>query len=445
MRSLLCISIVVFGTTPAAALELTEALSHTYNVEPALLAARSSTRSADESLAIAKSGFRPQISVTGSTQYVRRDNSFDTFQLNTTRSSITVDQNIYQGGATVAEAKRARHEIAASQQQLRAAEQNVFSQAIEAYLAVLRDQSVLAAAEANESRLERQLQAAEVRFEFGEVTRTDVAQAEARWAAATAERIDAESQLSVAQSRFVETIGLEPENLQYPALPEDLPVRLDDATAFVDNVPDVMLAEFNLFAAQSNIDVQYADILPRLDLQGSASHAEEPTNAIDRESELSATATLTIPIFQGGGEYARVRQAKQRAIENRYQVDDARRAARQQIQSQWLTLQSATARLTSITAQVRAAEIALDGVRQEALVGSRTVLDVLDQEQELFNAEVDEAQTRFDQLQAAFALKSAMGRLTARELNLDVNLYDPLSNLRYSEDRWIGVDVQAVD
>jgi TolC family type I secretion outer membrane protein len=434
--------IIVLHAAPAHSLTLGEALRHVYEHDPELQAVRSNVRSFDERLAIAKSGYRPKLSASTSGELRHVDEGSSSYDLNTFRSSVSLDQNIYRGGATRAEVRRARSEIASSHQQLRIAEQDVFFAAIEAYLSVRRDEAILVAASSNQDRLERQLQAAEDRFRFGEVTRTDVAQAEARLAAAVADRFRAEADLELARARFRETIGLEPNDISDPGEQIRLPSDLETALATSDDVPEVLAAEYSLDASRHNVDARFAELYPRLDLRGEANHVEDPSRSIDQQSDLAASAILTIPLFQGGAEYAQVREAKQIAIENRYRVDDEVRAAEQRITAQWLELQAAEARLSSIRSQVRAAEIALDGVREEALVGARTVLDILDQEQELFESEIDLARTLFDQRLAAYGLAAAMGRLSATELNLSVEIYDPLINLGYTESRWIGVNVR---
>ena len=429
----------------AGALSLAQALSHVYDHDPELRAARSNLRAVDESIALAKSGFRPSVTTSGTSEYRNVQQDSSQYDLATVRSALTIDQNIYRGGGTRAEVSRARSESAANREALRIAEQAIFLDAIEAYLAVWRDQRIRLASMANETGLEKQLQAAEDRFRFGEVTRTDVAQAEARLAAARSDRILAESRLDISRSRFVETVGLQPDQLDSPvllkAVPPDLPAALSD----VEQVPEVRNAELIFAASRHDIDVQFSGILPRLDVQAEAVHVEDPSRSIDRQSDFVASATLSIPLFQRGAESARVRRAKQFAIENRYRIDDAMRAAEQRITARWYDFQSARARLTSVSAQVRAAEIALEGVRAEALVGARTVLDILDQEEELFGAQVDYAQTQFEHILASYALASAMGDLTADRLMLDVDIYDPLINLRYTEDRWVGTDVRAVE
>jgi outer membrane protein len=268
-----------------------------------------------------------------------------------------------------------------------------------------------------------------------------VAQAETRLARAAADRASAQADLAVSTARFQRVIGLPPDQL---AAAEPL---LDEAAApdlgTVDEVPEVEAASFALASARADVELAKARLRPRLSIDGGISYDHEPDTLIDQESSLRIGASLVIPLFQGGGEHARVRQSRQTALERRNALADARRRAEEEIAAARAELRRATARIGALEVQADRASFALEGVRQEALVGARSVLDVLDAEQELFAAEVELTIARRDEVLASYRLAAAAGRLDSVSLGLAVEPYDAEAHLREVRDKWFGLGDDA--
>jgi outer membrane protein len=281
----------------------------------------------------------------------------------------------------------------------------------------------------------------------GEITRTDVAQAEAALAGATANRQTAEGDLQVARSAFLQVIGEPaPDRLQEPQ-PLRLPARtLDEARGLAGtNNPSVVSAMFTDAAARDNFDVQYARLMPNLNLQGSVSRNEDVQTKDITTKVGQILVVLSVPLYQGGGEYAAIRQARQDQQRTRQQVDDARRQAIQQVTEAWNRYVAARATIESTRQQIRSNEIALEGVQREAIVGSRTTLDVLNEEQRLLTSRVTLVRNLGSLITASYGVASAGGRLTARDLNLSVPLYDETAYYKAVRNRLIGTGDQATN
>ena len=290
-------------------------------------------------------------------------------------------------------------------------------------------------------RVARQLQATRDRFRVGEITRTDVAQAEARLARARAERIQAEGVLVNSREAYRRVVGSAPGKLSKPMIKLVLPANSGESRALsrVHN-PDVVDARHRQIAARHNVRKIRGELLPSVDLRGSLSADHDSSGSGNPRNTAELMAELTVPLYQKGNVYSRVREARQVLRQRSEDLENAQRIAVEASASTWNSLQTARAAVQSFKAEVRANEIALDGVQREALVGSRTVLDVLDAEQELLDANVNLVRSERDELVARFELKSAVGGLTARELKLPVDIYDPESNYRRVRNRWFGDD-----
>ncbi len=441
------VGLLVCAVTPAAAQELREALAQAYNTNPGLLAERSRLRATDEGVPTALSGWRPTVTVNGDVG-ASRVTSEPQSGGNSTTSSLTpstiglqVTQPIYRGGATVAGVRQAEALVEAGRAGLLSVEQDVLGNAAVAYLDVVRDQSVVELNVNNEQVLERQLEAARDRFEVGEVTRTDVSQAEARLSDAQASRVEAEGQLETARATYVAVIGAPPGTLSFSP-PEDravLPTSRDETLSLaLERNPDLSRAMFQEQAALHEISGAGARLLPQVSLNGRLQRAWEPNTFFSRQDQASITADVTVPLYQSGEEYARVRQLRQTAAQRRNELDQINRTVRENAESAWEQLVAARARIRAFEASEEANRIALEGVEQEAAVGARTVLDVLDAEQELFNARVNLVRARRDELVASVRVLQVVGGMTAERLNLPVTLYDPMSHYSEVRDKWIG-------
>lgn len=440
----------------ASADTLQDAMALAYQGNPNLLAARAQLRATDENVPIALSGWRPTLDVTG--QFQNSSNETQVFSGGnvgqvvtggtTVRTSqslrVQVVQPIFRGFRTIAQTAQARNRVAAQRARLEATEAQVLLQAATAYLDVILNQTVVELRMNNVQVLTRQLEATNDRFRVGEITRTDVAQSEANLAGAKAELVQAEGALQQARSAYQNIVGKAPENLERPDLPGLLPDSLQAAidVAIRDN-PNFLAADYTALAADEAITLARGDLLPSVQLVGSFSKGWNTVADKSRTENATALAQVSVPIYQAGAEYARLRQSKHTAGQQRLLADQARLDARNAATASWEDLQATTAAIESFQAQVSANEIALEGVQREAEVGARTVLDVLEEEQRLLNSRVNLERSQRDQVVAAYQLLSAMGMLTGGEMGLDVATYDPETHFDDVEYQFFGGDTDA--
>ncbi len=433
---------------------INQALAITYASNPTLQAARAALRAVDENVPQALAGWRPQVQIASTVGYSDGTSIVHTLsrttKTNTLRGlnteQLVVTQPLYRGGATRAGTNRAENQVMAQRATLMATEQTAFTNAVSAYVSVIQATQVLALNVNNEQVLARQLEATRDRFRVGEITRTDVAQAEAALAGATATRQTAEGTLQTARSQYQQIVGEWPGKLVEPQ-PLRLPSKtLDEARDLASgNNPNVVASLFNDAAAKDNVDLQWSKLMPQLALQGTLSRAEDATNVNQTAKVAQIVLSASVPVYQGGSEYSQIRQAQQTRQQTQKQVDDARRTAVQSLTQAWTTYSSAKAAIESTREQIRSNEIALEGVQREAIVGSRTTLDVLNAEQTLLNSRVTLVQNLSSLVNASYAVAAATGKLNARDLQLDVPLYDETAYYNAVHDRWIGTGDQAVD
>ena len=429
------------GAMPGAgAQSLEDALVSAYLTNPTLEAQRAALRATDELVPQALSDWRPRVAVDSSAVRSDINSSEGAGSLGTLSSSVILDQQIYNGGGTVANTSRAESLVRAERARLAATEQDVLFNAVNAYTLLLADLAVLNFSIQNEDRLRRQLQATRDRFEVGEVTRTDVAQAEASLSGAISSRVGAEGNVQQSRAAYRNIINQEPGRLVTPAPLSEVPETETAAHQLAEAFnPNIAVAQFNLAASRADVRVAESDLLPRLSVRGELTYAEEPTLNLDWQRDASIGATLSVPLYQGGGEYARVRQTKQTVRQRQDDLEATFRNVREEVTAAWQALTTARTQIESFTEQVRAAEIALEGTRQEALVGQLTTLDVLDQEQVLFQAQVDLVNARREEILASYRLKSAVGELTVVGLSLPVEPYEPEAYYSDVRNRWIGL------
>ncbi len=421
---------------------LEEALAAAYSSNPTLLAGRAYLRSIDEGVPQAISGWRPSLSASLSTARTETYSSTATNAHQQRRphvGSLTLSQSMYNGGQVPAAISEAENTVVAQRATLHSSEQTVLLGAVSAYTSVYQAEAILSLNIHNEQVLGRQLEATRDRFEVGEITRTDVHQAEARLAKATADRIQAEGNIAAARAAYRNVIGKFPENLVAPTALQDLPTDVESAISIaVDKNPGVISAEYTERAAIDSISGVRGKLLPSVDFAGTASRSLNSSGESTRADSYSAKVTLLVPLYQSGSVYSQLRQARQTADRYRRLVEKARRDATETATQAWEGLQTSRARIESFKAQIRAAEVALEGVQREAAVGSRTVLDVLDAEQELLDAKVSIVSAERDEIVARFNLKSAVGELTAKNLGLAVDLYDSENYLGQVRSQWFG-------
>jgi outer membrane protein len=430
---------------PAVAQTLTEALSYAYNTNPLLLAQRALLRATDEQVPQALSGWSPTVNFTGQAGEERSGlaqggpTQFSSFQ--TRQLDLRITQPIYNGGRTEAQTKQAINTVESTRAQTLAVETTVFQSVVQAFFDTYRDQTLVEVNRNNEAVLKKQLDATRDRFRIGEMTSTDVAQAESALAQAAAQRINAEGQLEISRGNFVRAVGHPPGRLILPNQRPVLPATRDEALALAaSNNPNVISANFAEAAARDNVDVVRGQLLPQISLIGDLNRSYSPSITLQtaRQDTASVVMQMTMPLYEGGAIYSQTRAAEQTVGQRRSQVDDARRAAVQLATQSWETLMAARAAVTSYGAAVKAAQIALAGTQQEALVGSRTVLDVLQADQQLFNTQLQLAQAQHDAAVAEFNLTAAIGRLIAPELKLPVQLYDMGRHYKAVKDKWFG-------
>lgn len=425
----------------AQAGSLYDALATAYSSNPTLDAARAQLRATDEGVPQVLSEWRPSLLGTaqGGHEWDDQHKPLSLQQETNPRSvGVTVQQPIFNGFHTVAGTSQAENLVQAGRAQLTSTEQTVLLAAVTAYMAVVRDTAVLDLNRNNEKVLQAQLESTQARFDVGELTRTDVAQAEARLQGAVAARIQAEGQLTTSRAIYRQVIGDDPGEVKMPDTVPPLPASREESAALSQGSPDVLSAQFQERAAKDDIDVQFSDLLPTVSIEGSYQHQED-LGSRDSEADVgSVIGQVTIPLYQAGAPDSRVRQSKQRYMQSKRLTDQALRAAEREAVNAWTDLQTAAAQARSFQEQVRATEIALEGVRQEQEVGARTILDVLDAQQEVLNAEVSLVSSQTDHVVAQFRLLAAGGDLTAQNLGLNVQYYDPKQHYDAVRNKLIG-------
>ncbi len=425
---------------------LNEVLSSSYSSNPTLAAARASLRATDEGVPQALSGWRPTVNLTGEIAKLRQDYSPNTAStpsdtITPASVGIAVSQPLYRGGRVEAQTDSAEALVQAGRQDLSSTERRVLQDSVTAYMDVLRDQAVVELTRNNEQVLRRQLDATRERFRVGEITRTDVAQAESRLSRATADRISAEGLLMSSRATFARVTGMQAARLVPPPALPALPTSEDDALSIADKEnPELQAAQFRELSARADVRTASGALLPTVSLNASLNRASDQSRANLDVDSARASINVTVPLYEAGGVYSQTRQRKQVYNQRRLQVDEQRRLTRQSVVQAWENLNTARSNIEARKAQVQAARIALEGVQQEAEVGSRTTLDVLDAEQEYLDAQVAQVRAERDEYVAGFTLYSAVGRLSARNLNLPVELYDPAENYNRVRDLWFGTD-----
>ena len=424
--------------------KLEEALAFAYENNPDLLAARANLRKVDEGVPAAKSGWRP--TVTSSLSLGASQTNSDSGGTSSDTSSfpgslsLSVNQSVYDGGRTEISVRQAETNVQTERSRLFTAEQNVMLSGATAFVDVISARSVVELQTNNLNRLEKQLEATRERFKVGEVTRTDVAQAEARVDRAKADKIRATGDLTSSNSTYQRVFGKRAGELQQPEEVKDLPREITEAVNYaLENNFSLIAAKFEELSALDGVSLSQSSLRPTVTVSGSASHSETSGDADSSSTSLSLNANISIPLYQAGAVYSGIRSAKEEANRRRILVEAARRNVIETSSKAFTAWTTARAQAEALEAEVASAEIALEGVEQEALVGARTVLDVLDAEQERLSAQVRLVRASRDTFVAAYTLLSALGKLTAKNLGLPVEIYNydknfvRVRNLYYGE------------
>jgi outer membrane protein len=408
---------------------LNEALAAAYRYNPQLDAERARLRATDEEVARANSGYRPIITGNADLNYENtnlRPDSLNEGSRYPKGYSVDLVQPIFTGFQTYNAVNEQEANVRAGREILRNVEQTVLLDAVTAFMDVLRDQAIVRLRENNVNVLSRELKATEDRFAVGEVTRTDVAQAQARRSGAVSNLDLARANLKTSRANFERVVGHPPGALVEPTnfdrlLPKSLPDAVGVGT---HENPLVVQALYIEQAARFTVDRIRGELLPQVQLE--ASYADRfDTAAGTKEVEVgTVTGRLRVPIYEGGEVYARVRQAKNIHVSRLQEIEQARSEAESRVVAAWSQLTAARARVESDTAQVTANTTALTGVREEERVGQRTLLDVLNAEVELLNAQVQLVSTRRDVVVSAYAVLASVGHLDAISLGFNAVAYD---------------------
>jgi outer membrane protein len=438
---------------------LESALSKAYGSNPALNAQRANVRATDENVPRAKAGYRPQINATADVQGSITQRNPDVGPSSTTRTGqqsigIQLNQNLFNGFRTDNSVRQAESSVLSARETLRNNEQNTLFDAASAYMNVLRDTAILNLQRNNVEVIEEQLRQTQDRFNVGEVTRTDVAQAEARLASSRSQASLAEANLRTSIARYRQVVGTEPRQLQ-PGRPLDrlVPRTVEAALQVAMNEhPAIIAALHGVDVAELQVRIVQGELAPSLDLGASATYTNTNSSSggaaglggggIGGSGDSvngTIVARLTIPIYEGGEVYARTRQSKETAGQRRLEADSIRDQVRAAVISSWGQLETSRAQITAAQAQVEASETALNGVREEARVGQRTTLDVLNAQQELLNARVNLITAQRDRVVASYAVVQASGRLNSRALGLGVAHYSPKVHFDQVKDLWAGL------
>ncbi|MFC0589833.1 TolC family outer membrane protein [Novosphingobium aquiterrae] len=427
---------MALAATPALADDLREALTLAYTGNPQLQAARAQQRAVDEGVPIARSASLPSVSGTATyTEFLHTSGSSPLAPDRNLALSVDLGVPIYAGGAIKNSLRAARTRVSAGQADLRAAESGVFSQVVAAYMDVILAEAVVGLNRSNAKQLGVNLQATRDRFEIGDLTRTDVAQSQSRLALANGQVRSSEAQLISARERYIQVVGKAPVALQPPPPLPGLPATVEDAVqTALDNNPDLIAAHQRSKAAEFDTAVAGAGRLPTVSIFTGADRGDYlGSNNVPGAANISTSAVAgvraSIPLFQGGLPAAQRRQAQAREgaqLEQEIAIEREVIAATRSAFASW---QSANFLITSSQTAVDAAALSLEGVRAENTVGNRTILDILNAEQEYLNAQVQLVTAKRNAYVAGFNLLSAMGKAEARDLGLDGGLlYDPAVN-----------------
>ena len=438
------------GLASAAQAEtLADALALAYQTNPTLQGQRANQRVTDEGVVQAKTAFRPTLNASADATVSRTDfanpivtsvggtviSSRDHTTGSGSGASLALQQPLYTGGRASANLTAAQADVLAGREDLRSVEQSVLGNVIQTYVDVRRDQERLRIAQENVNVLNRQLEESKARFEVGEITRTDVAQSEARLASAQASLSSAQAILAASRAAYAAVVGQNPTDLApEPSLAALLPTSVEQAFDLVDkNNPQIQAARYAEQAAAARVAVAKAAYRPTVGARAGFDTDATRTNGTGRDfgdynRGYTASLTASVPLFTGGLTGSQVRAAQERENAARTQVEGAQRSALQQISTAWNNLLASRANLVSNEEQVRATRIAFEGVRQEQQVGLRTTLDVLNAQLELANAEVALVVTRRDEYVASASVLQAMGVLNVANLAPEVERYDPVKS-----------------
>lgn len=453
---LLTVFVMTSGALAAApgfarADSLLDTLAKAYSYNPQLDAERARLRATDEDVARANSGYRPDIRGSADIGHEHNETrpSLGSNGSNSPKGyAFQLIQPIFRGFQTTNAVNAAEASVRAGREVLRNVEQQVLLDAVTAYGNVVRDQSIVKLRENNLNFLSTELRATRDRFAVGEVTKTDVSQAEARRALGQSDLDLARANLNSSRAIYLQVVGSPPSNLRdADSNSRLLPKSLDEAIAIgTRENPQVVAALYNEQGAKYLVDQIRGELLPEAQVEATYTDRYDSSSSIDRSETASIVGRLNVPIYPSGGEvYARVRQAKHTHLSRIQEIEQARAAAQSQVAQAWAQLVGFKAQRESDKAQIQANQTALNGVREEEKVGQRTLIEVLNAQQELLSSQVQLETTKRNVLVATYTVISAIGRLSVAEVGASSTVYDP--EVHYDEVRrkWWGIDITRGD
>jgi outer membrane protein len=432
----------------ARAESLPEALVKAYQSNPQINASRAQQRATDENVPQALAGYRPQIigSLSAGLQSVRNllpDNTVQTATLKPWTIGVTVTQNLFNGFKTASSVRVAEFQVLSGREALRNTGQGVLLDAVTAYMNVIANQALVETQRGNVAFLRETLGIAKKRLDAGDVTPTDTAQAEARLSRGLADLNSADVALEVSRATYEQVIGDPPASL-VPAQTVDRFVprsRQETIETSIRENPAVLAASYDVDVATTSISVAESSLLPQLNVQGNVNRSRDsdPNLGTKQADQASVVGQLNIPIYDGGTAASQTRQAKETATQSRLVLEQVRNQARTAAISAWITSEGTKVALTAAESEVKAATVALQGVRREAQGGQRTTLDVLNSQQDLTAAKSRQILAQRDRVIASYTLLSAIGRMDVRTLGLNTPDYLPDVHYHQVRDAWHGV------
>ncbi|WP_431556212.1 TolC family outer membrane protein [Methyloceanibacter sp.] len=477
---------VVFCARPVAAETLVEALSNAYLINPVLNAERANLRATDEQVAVAKSGLRPNISASGDAAFQNQEsdivggsqksnvqqcdaataalepafcaslasqtnignieNQLSSDGVTHPRGySVNLTQTIFDGFQNINAIRQAKSTVQAGREGLRATEQTTLLNAVTAYVDVVRDQAVVRLRQTNVDVLTEQLRQTKDRFDVGEVTRTDVAQAEARRSDSITQLYAAQANYKTSRATYEQVIGHPPSSLVHPpSIAHLLPSQLEDAMTLGDGQnPFILAAVYQEEASLYNVAQIEGELLPEVTLDARYSQRFGLSNTLKEQQVTTVMGRVNVPLYQGGGVAARIRQAKETNNQLKKEVEDARLRIHAEVIANWAQLQATASEIQSAQDALEANRIALEGVREEEKVGQRTTLDVLNAELEYLGSQIQLVTAKRDRVVAEYAIYGSVGRLDAQSLGLSVPYYDPLEHYNIVKNKWFGLTPPA--
>ncbi len=447
---LLLSATLVFAPGPARSENLLDALAAAYRYNPQLDAERARLRATDEGVAQAMGDYRPLIDLRADAGHQNTQSKPATSNEGHTSPrgySVQLIQPLFRGFRTTNAVNSAEAAVRAGRETLRGVEQEVLQSAVEAYADVVRDQAIVKLRESSLKFLSQELQATRDRFAVGEVTRTDVAQAEARRAQSLSQLDFARATLKASRARYEQVVGNPPNNLSVPSLNSNLlPRSLDEAVGISSKEnPGVVAALYREQGARFDVDIIRGELLPEAQLEATWQERYDPSSQIDETEAGSIVGRVNVPIYEGGIVYARVRAAKHTHISRIQEIEQNRALAQAQVAQAWAQLQGAKAQMVSDKAQIEANQIALNGVREEEKVGQRQLLDILNAQVELIQSQEQLEATKRTVVVFTYQVIGAIGRLNVAELGAVATVYDPEPHANEVRRKWIGTDITHDD